>query len=91
MKTIFQVPLVTPESGVRFARLEADLPFAPSMEMQFHHPVWKEGRKPVRIEFDIEQLSFDVWFEQDHLSDKEALKEHCETYQHYGWMFRNDP
>jgi hypothetical protein len=91
MKTNFQVALVTPESSVRFARLEVDLPFAPSMEMQFDHPVWKEGRKPVCIEFDLEQLSFFVQFEQDKLSDQEALKEHCETYKYHGWTFRNDP
>ena len=61
------------------------------MEMQFHHPVWNEGRKPERIGFDLEQLNFEVWFESDTLSDKEELKEHCETYKHHGWTFRNDP
>ncbi len=87
MKTTFIVLLVTPESGIRSAHLEVDLPFAPSMEMQFNHPVWNEGRKPVRVEFDLEQLSFHVQFESDQLPNKEALKEHCETYQCHGWTF----
>ncbi len=82
---------MTPENGVYFARLEVDLPFAPSMDMQFEHPVWDEGRNPVSIDFNLEQLSFFVQFEQDTLPDREALKERCEMYKYHGWTFINEP
>jgi len=87
MKTIFRVLLWTPESGVRSAEIEADLPFAPSLEMQFVPPVWKNGRKPAIVAFDLEELSFYVDFESDELPNKEALKESCETYRYHGWKF----
>lgn len=86
MKTTFSVALVTPQNGVDSLWLEVDLPFAPSMDMEFAHPVWGEhGRKPLSISFNLERLSFYVCFENEEFPDGNAQKERRDIYTSEGW------
>lgn len=63
MKITFQVTFVSKNPAVYggFARLEKDLPFAPTMEMDFEHERFDEpSRKPTSISFNLEDDSFFV-------------------------------
>lgn len=78
MKAILQVSFGNLSQG--FARLEIDLPFAPSCEIGFEHPVWHDPRKPKEISYNMENAEFFVEFAT------EKLESHTHgMYESHGW------
>jgi hypothetical protein len=91
MKTTFHVDFWNQQGGsLGYARLEVDLPFAPHMEMQFEHPVWHEGRKPVAVSYNLEEGSLYVVFDHDTLPDPQHLQQHADPYRSHGWTVNGD-
>lgn len=87
MKVTFDVTFQNSDGGggsLGFARLEVDLPFAPSTDMEFEHPVWHEGKHPISITYNIENEDFLVTFETEHLT-RAQYAQHRQIYEGHGW------
>jgi len=67
------------------ARLDVDLPFAPSSEMAFEHPVWKDSRRPLTVIYNIEDSSFLLSFSTEELESEDKIQQQKEVYQAHGW------
>ena len=87
MHTMFHVDFRNQGEGgsLGFARLEVELPFAPSMDIEFAHPVWHDGRKPAAIAYILDDDLFYVTFPQDDLPNAAARPQHAEMYTLHGW------
>lgn len=72
------------------AVLELDLPFAPSPQIEFEHPVWGEARKPSLIIFDLETHSFLVGFGIEELGSKAKWQAEADLYRRHGWTVLNE-
>ncbi|GEM_PF-4726601 len=72
------------------AVLEVDLPFAPSPQIEFEHPVWGEARKPSLIIYDLATRSFLVGFGIEELGTKAKWQAEADLYRHHGWTVLNE-
>ncbi len=86
MKTTFHVGFLDQQQGgsTGYARLEVDLPFVPSIDIEFEHPVWHDGRKPRSISYNLENGSLFVVFDPD-MSDEANLQQAADRYRDHGW------
>ena len=67
------------------ARLEVQLPFAPTADIAFGHPVWHEPRKPEGVSFNLETGEFFANFGIDSLPSNEEVIRHAEMYKREEW------
>ncbi len=70
------------------AVLEVDLPFAPTAQVQFEHPVWAEARESALVIYDLGSESFLVSFGIEELDTKAKWESEAETYRKHGWTVR---
>lgn len=86
MRTIFHVDFLAGDAGgsLGFARLEQDLSFAPTKEIEFEQPVWSSGRRPTSVTFNLEASSFYVTLGFDKMA-KDQLVSHAQMYRDHGW------
>jgi hypothetical protein len=84
-KTTFNVDFIAENCHQGYARLEIKLPFAPTLDIEFAHPVWHDARKPVSITYNIEDSDFYVILPEDKLDSKDHLKQRKEIYKDHGW------
>jgi hypothetical protein len=87
MKVTFNVSFVSQrnEGVLGCARLEADLPFAPTKELEFEHPIFNGPRKPASVSWNLADQSFYVGFGVDELPSKEQYEDHAQSYRDSGW------
>jgi hypothetical protein len=71
------------------AVFEVDLPFAPTPEIEFEHPVWDEARKPSLVIFELKEERFLVSFGIEELNTKAKWEGEAEMYRKHGWTVRN--
>ena len=67
-----------------FARLDRDLAFAPTPDIQYEHPVWHKARRPASVKYNIDEQSFHVILQHDDIDPKD-LKAHTEMYGEHKW------
>lgn len=86
MRTIFHVGFLAEGGGgsLGYARLEHDLSFAPTKDIEFEQPVWGSGRKPTSVTFNLEESYFYVDLGFDRVS-KNELASHAQMYRSHGW------
>ena len=92
MRTIFHIDFWGKDEGggmLDFARLEVDLPFSPSIEMEFEHPIWADSRKPIHVSYNIESEAFYAAFERERL-DPAHLDDRIKSYVAQGWTKGED-
>ena len=70
------------------AVLEYDLPFAPTPEVEFEHPVWGGALRPTLVIFDLDSQSFLVTFGIEELETKDRWQSEVELYQKHGWTVK---
>jgi hypothetical protein len=71
------------------AVLECELPFSPTPEIEFEHPVWGEARKPTLVIYNLEDGSFLVGFGIEELESKGKWEGEAELYRQHGWTVRD--
>jgi hypothetical protein len=68
-----------------FARLEVELPFAPTADIAFEHSVWHNPRKPEDVSFNLEAGEFFVNLGLDSLQSTEEVIRYAEMYKGHEW------
>lgn len=66
------------------AKLEVDLPSAPTLEMEYSHRIWHEPRKPTSVVYDVEDATYYVRF-GCHEIDRADAPRVVEAYRSTGW------
>ena len=88
MKVVFNVDFRSQSRGSQgFARLETDMPCAPTTDMHFEHSAWKEPRKAMSVFYSVAEKSFYVILQYDTVEPKRK-KQHGEMYQGHGWTVK---
>ena len=67
------------------AVLEIDLPFAPTPQIEFEHPVWGEAREPTLVIYDLGSESFLVSFGIEEFDTKAKWETEADAYRKHGW------
>ena len=67
------------------AVLEVDLPFAPTPQIEFEHPVWGEAREPKLVIYDLANDTFWVSFGTEELDTKAKWESEADAYRKHGW------
>ena len=76
------------EGTLGYADLDVDdLPFAPSPELDFEHPVWDDARQPSVVSYNLEDHSFCVMFIEK--SSKAEIAQVKKVYDGHGWDATN--
>jgi hypothetical protein len=85
-KTIFNVTFYLSQNGgiCGYARLEVNLPFAPSHDIEIEHPVWKEPKKVKNISYNINEDYFFVDFEIVTIDTPDSKTK--DVYSNHGWI-----
>jgi hypothetical protein len=94
MKVLLHVDfLAQPNDGSQgFARLAIpNLPFAPSSDVEFEHPVWHSSRKATRISWNTETQSFYVALAEERCETREQCQAAKQMYATHGWSIDADP
>ena len=68
-----------------FARLEVDLPFCPSTDIELEHPTWSDACAPVRVSYNIETGAFYVVMPTEEVKTVENVKIRKGIYSRHGW------
>lgn len=88
MKAIMEVPITKEQGGIRFAKLEVELPFSPHVGMPVWHVAWKDSRevKGVSLQFDEDNKpSIIISIEPERTKNEEEQKQLLEQYKGHGW------
>jgi hypothetical protein len=87
MRAVFHVQFInlSAREDHGFARLELDLPFAPTADIEIAHPVWKEPRKPTHVIYDVHDQQFFVTFGEEQIRSSEHREAIKQTYAAHGW------
>lgn len=88
MKATFHIDIFgqLDDGHLGFARLECELHFAPSVDIEFEHPVWHDTRKPKAISYNLDDGSFYIVFDHEVVESKNQLDRLKAIYEHHGWM-----
>jgi len=89
MKAVMEVAITKPQGGIRFARKEVDLPFAPYKGMMVWCVAWKDSRevKGVALQFDLDyrELFLIISIESESSRNAEEQDQLVEQYKGHGW------
>ncbi len=92
MKATMEVAITKGQGGIRFAHLEVDLPFAPSIDMPVWHIAWKDSRKVkgISLQFDEDNKpSIIVNLEPESTRTEEEQTMLIEQYKGHGWTVQD--
>jgi len=67
------------------AVLEVYLPFSPTPQIEFEHPVWGEPREPTLVIYDLAKGTFWVSFGIEELDTKAKCESEADAYRKHGW------
>jgi hypothetical protein len=73
------------------AWLKVELPFAPTADIAFEHPVWHKSRKPEHVSFNLETFEFSVNLGSDPLQSTEEVIRHAKMYEGHKWEVTDVP
>ena len=85
-KTTFCIRFFIEHQGSQgSATLDIDLPFAPSSNIEFEHPTWKNPRKPLSVSYNINDSTFYINLGTDELKSGDDVQSHKKMYESHGW------
>ena len=86
MRTTFHVDFRASlnRGSLGFARLEKDLAFAPTPDIEFENPAWQNTRTAMSVTYNIEEQFFYVILQYDEI-DPKSREDHAEMYRGHGW------
>ena len=68
-----------------FARLDVELPFCPTTDVELEQPPWSDPRAPVRISYNLERGDFYLIMPTEEATTVDSAKIRKDTYALEGW------
>ena len=88
-KTTLHVDFIIKNGGGEcgFTDLQVELPFAPTLDVEFDHSVWMDTRKPIGVFYDLDKGTFYVKLEPQLVDGKDEARVYFDTYEAHGWGY----